>query len=76
MTNAEILVKAYRGISTLTERQKAITKEHTERRKKLGELMDAVNKGDLTQELELGGITGISLTPELEDLLENPAHGL
>ena len=75
MSNAEIHVLAYRGVHALTERQRAITKEHVERKKKLIALMDAVNKGEQTGELKLEG-DALELSPELSDLLENPVHGL
>lgn len=74
-SNAEIMIRAYRADATLRERQKSITKEHAERRKKLKALMDSVNKAEMTGQVPLAGV-GLSLSPELQDLLENPTHGL
>ena len=75
MNNAEIHVRAHRGIAALSERQKAMVKEHTERKKRLAAVMDAIAKGDLTGELQLDA-NGFALSPEMADLLENPTHGL
>jgi hypothetical protein len=77
MSNSEILLKAYRASAILRERQKSLTKEHSERRKKLGALMEEINKVEMTAggQRDLAGV-GVSLSPELSDLLENPAHGL
>lgn len=79
MKNAEIMLKAYAGSSIIHERQKAICKEHVERRKKLIHLMELVNKAESApaSQGQLAGVGGvITLTPELSDLLENPLHGL
>jgi len=75
MTNDEILAKAYWAASILRERQKSVTKEHTERRKKLTTLMDSLSNARMTGQRELLA-AGNTLGEDLKDLLENPAHGL
>ena len=56
LTNDEILAKAYWANSVLRERQKSVTKEHTERRKKLTALMDSISKARMTGQGELVGV--------------------
>jgi hypothetical protein len=77
MTNSQILLKAYCASAILRERQKSLAKEHSERRKKLLGLMEEINKVESTagKQRDLAGV-GLSLSPELSDLLENPLHGL
>ncbi len=76
MTNAEILTRALRGKATIRERQRSLTKEHTERTKKFEALIEKITSAEINAQLELGGTGGIDLAPDLADLLENPTVGL
>jgi hypothetical protein len=76
MNNAEILMKAWAGIAILKDRQKAITKEHVERIKRLQALMGDVTHDAKSHQSELFGSRSMTLSPEMEALLENPVNGL
>ena len=76
MTNAEILLKAFRGKAAIRERQKQMTKEHTERWKRLDRVINDIDKADSTSQMSISGMESIVVSPEVADLLENPTHGL
>lgn len=76
MTNSEMIVKCLDGIDALRARQKALAKEHTERIKGLQKLERQVRHAAMHGQMELTGKAGISLSPELQALLENPIGGL
>lgn len=76
MNNAEILLAALRGQSALRERKKSLAREHDERIKRLGTVIDQIQKSDDDGSLELASSAGVSLSPELKHLLENPVRGL
>lgn len=76
MNNAEIILKALNGIDDLKARQKALVKEHTERIKRLQGLLTDVQHAARSGQRDLLEGHGVSLAPELSDLLENPVAGL
>ena len=77
MNNAEVLLRAYSGIQTLKERNRAIVKEHSERVKRLEGLMHEVNHvTHAGRETDMFGASSLSIAPELETLLMNPLAGL
>lgn len=76
MNNAEVILKCLNGIDDLKARQKALVKEHTERIKRLQGLLSDVQHQARSGQRELLGADGVSVSPELEDLLENPVAGL
>lgn len=76
MTNAEVSMKCLYAIDDLKARQKALVKEHGERIKRLQGLLDDVKHQSRSGQRDLLAPQGISVSPELEELLENPMHGL
>lgn len=76
ITDAELLLIAYRGRETLRARIKAVAREHSDRIRRLDALMHRINAKPEGQGAELTGTAGLSIEPELEKLLANPTHGL
>jgi hypothetical protein len=76
ITDAELLLIAYRGRETLRARLKVFAREHSDRIRKLDGLMHRINAKPHTNGDELAGTTGVSIEPDLEKLLVNPVHGL
>ena len=77
MTNAEMHLKAGRGIAILGQRAKFISQEHRERIKRLKDLQDRLQE----QELKYSGQGDLiaappSVPPEVLDLVEDPLNGL
>ena len=76
MNNAEIILRCLNGIDDLKARQKALVKEHTERTKRLQALLADVQHAARSGQRDLLGGQGLSLSPELQSLLDNPVAGL
>jgi len=77
MNNAEVLMRAYSGIQTLKERNRAVAKEHGERIKRLEALMKDVNHATHAgRQGDLFGSSSLTLSPDAEALLINPLAGL
>lgn len=76
MKNTEIIIKCLDGIDGLKARQKALVKEHTERIKGLQQASALIRHSAANNQLDLNGVGGISLSPEMEELIENPYRGL
>lgn len=75
ITDAELLMLAYRGRETLRSRIKAVAREHSDRIRRLDLLMHRINaKPDGGP--DLAGTGGLSIEPDLEKLLQNPTYGL
>jgi hypothetical protein len=75
MTHAEIHFKAYQSITVLEHRAKLAAQEHRERIKKLRTLMHRIAVSQVRDGINLFDDSP-SVSPELEQLLADPVHGL
>jgi hypothetical protein len=76
MNNAEVILKCLNGIDDLKARQKALVKEHVERIKRLQSLLSDVQHAARSGQRDLLDGQSLSVSPEIQSLLENPVGGL
>lgn len=77
MTNAEMHLKAGRGIATLSQRMKFMAQEHRERIKRLKKLQEELQLAEVKNpgQSELIAVA-TSVEPELVELVNDPLAGL
>ena len=73
---AEIHLMAFRARETLQARIKSLTREHRDRMRKLNGLMQQIGATDYDGVQGLEGMASVSCSPELEQLVIDPTHGL
>ena len=76
ITSAELHLLAYRSRETLHARLKAICREHSDRMKRLDKIMHQISAAEPKSDDGMPDISRLNLSPDLEMLLINPAHGL
>jgi hypothetical protein len=77
MTNAEMHLRAGRGIATLGQRLKFLGQEHRERIKRLKKLQDHLQEHEMKHPNQPDLIAAPpSIAPEVLELVEDPLGGL
>lgn len=72
---AEVHIRAYRAAQELRARSKDICRAHNDRIKQLEHLMRQISVSDAKGD-DIPGVAGLSLSPEIEDIIQNPSAGL
>ena len=73
---ADVHLMAGRAREALRIRLRTLAREHTDRIKALTELMQQIASREYKEGETLAGVDSVSVSPELENLIDNQTYGL